>query len=81
MVDVTLLRTSIDEIRSRAPTLDESTAGSRRTTSNFVAYNVRSAYGDRQKPTPEKIDRYHALLMRDGNREAAHRVIRQLRPE
>lgn len=47
----------------------------------FVAYNVRSAYGDRQRVPPETIDRYHALLMREGNREAALQVIRQLRPQ
>jgi pimeloyl-ACP methyl ester carboxylesterase len=47
----------------------------------FVAYNVRSAYGDRQQVAPETIDRYHALLMRDGNREAALHVIRHLRPQ
>lgn len=46
----------------------------------FVAYNVRSAFGDRRRITPETIDRYHALLMRDGNREAALRAIRRLRP-
>lgn len=47
----------------------------------FVAYNVRSAYGDPGKVTSETVDRYHALLMREGNREAALEVIRQLRPE
>lgn len=47
----------------------------------FVAYNVRSAYGDRQQVPSETIDRYHALLMREGNRKAALQVIRQLRPQ
>lgn len=47
----------------------------------FVAYNVRSAYGDPRQVTPETIDRYHALLMSEGNREAALQVIQHLRPE
>jgi pimeloyl-ACP methyl ester carboxylesterase len=35
-----------------------------------VAASVRDVYGDRAKVTDDIIDRYYALLLRDGNREA-----------
>lgn len=42
-----------------------------RLTPRFViAAAVREAYGDPDQPTPELIDRYYRLLLREGNRQA-----------
>lgn len=35
----------------------------------IVAHNVRSTYGEPEKVTDETIDKYHELILRDGNRE------------
>lgn len=36
----------------------------------FVQRGVREVYGDSSRVTPELVDRYHELLLREGNREA-----------
>ncbi|MCP3144896.1 alpha/beta fold hydrolase [Pyxidicoccus xibeiensis] len=38
--------------------------------------NVRGVYGDPSKVTDESVDRYHALLLREGNRAATRQRLR-----
>lgn len=58
----------------RAPVLGELL--SRVTPHWVIAKNVRSVYGDPSKVRDEDIDRYHALLVREGNREATRERLR-----
>lgn len=46
----------------------------------FIAHSVRSAHGDRRQVTEKTIDRYYGPIVREGNREAALRVIENFGP-
>ncbi|HLK99220.1 MAG TPA: alpha/beta hydrolase [Myxococcaceae bacterium] len=42
-----------------------------------VERNLRQMYGDPDKVTPAQVERYHALLLREGNRTATRERMRQ----
>ncbi len=46
----------------------------------LVAASVISVYGDPAKVTPELVDRYYQLALREGNRHALSLRLRQLEP-
>ena len=46
----------------------------------LVAASVVSVYGDPAKVTPELVDRYYQLTLREGNRRALSQRLRQLEP-
>jgi pimeloyl-ACP methyl ester carboxylesterase len=46
----------------------------------LVAASVVSVYGDPAKVTPELVDRYYQLALREGNRRALSQRLRQLEP-
>jgi pimeloyl-ACP methyl ester carboxylesterase len=46
----------------------------------LVAASVASVYGDAGKVTPELVDRYFNLALREGNRAALNQRLRQLEP-
>lgn len=46
----------------------------------LVAASVVNVYGDPAKVTPELVDRYYELALREGNRRALRQRLRQLEP-
>jgi len=46
----------------------------------LVAASVASVYGDPAKVTPELVDRYYQMALREGNRRALSQRLRQLEP-
>ncbi len=46
----------------------------------LVAASVTAVYGDPAKVTPELVDRYYQLTLREGNRRALGQRLRQLEP-
>jgi pimeloyl-ACP methyl ester carboxylesterase len=44
---------------------------------DIVESNLREVYGDPSKVTDEQIDRYEAMLLREGNRQATRERLRQ----
>lgn len=63
----------------RAPVLGEFFSGV--TPRWVIDRNVRAVYGDPSKVTEEGVTRYHALLLREGNRRATRERLRDTRDD